>query len=363
MSDPISAPTSFQPPLSDIQFSGGKMEYTKLWLVNMLLSVLTLGIYSAWAKVRNTQYLYGHTMVDGHRLSYLATPIQILRGRIIAAAIFVAYAVISSINPMLNAIMLFAFLIAMPWLLIQGLKFSLRMTAYRNVRFSLNASYGDAVIYFFLFPLLGALSFGLLLPWAIQRLHKFIHDSISFGGKSFRLESRAGYYYLTVMATTGTALVALIVFAILLLVAGASGLNIDALANSDPEALNSVIAAFMPLVLLAMFFINYLIAAVFQGMIRNHIMNNLSITGLVSFRSNISILGFAWLNLSNALLLIFTLGLGYPATQIRKNAFLAKATQVALSPAINTLVNTVSDYDSAMGEEAAGLFDADLSLT
>jgi len=250
----------------------------------------------------------------------------------------------------------------MPWLLIQGLKFSLRMTAYRNVRFSLNASYGDAVIYFFLFPLLGALSFGLLLPWAIQRLHKFIHDSISFGGKPFQLNSRAGYYYLATLATLGALVAGIIVMSVVSSLLTGAGL-LSHLTSADEQVKAAAIAAFMPAILLAILTMNYLIPAVFIGMIRNHIMNNLKVENVVSFQSDIRIPAYVWLNISNALIIIFTLGLGYPATQIRKNAFLAKATQVALSPAINTLVNTVSDYDSAMGEEAAGLFDADLSLT
>lgn len=69
---------------STVQFSGRGAEFFGIWIVNVLLTIVTLGIYSAWAKVRTTQYFYGHTKVDGHSFRYLATPIQILKGRIIA---------------------------------------------------------------------------------------------------------------------------------------------------------------------------------------------------------------------------------------------------------------------------------------
>ncbi|MBW1865812.1 MAG: DUF898 family protein [Deltaproteobacteria bacterium] len=36
------------------EFSGSGSEYFKIWLVNIILSVITIGIYSAWAKVRST---------------------------------------------------------------------------------------------------------------------------------------------------------------------------------------------------------------------------------------------------------------------------------------------------------------------
>lgn len=345
-----------------IEFSGQKMEYTKLWLVNMLLTIITFGIYSAWAKVRNTQYLYGHTQVDGHRLRYLATPMQILRGRIIAVILFAIYASINSLNPKVGLVATLMLLGAMPWLIIQGIKFSLRMTAYRDVRFSFNATYLKTLGYFFLLPLVGTFTFGLAMPWVVQRIHKFIYDNISYGGKPFQLNSRAGYYYLAVLATFGAAISAVIVVSIISSIVATPDFLVQ-LANTEEQARAAVIATLAPIFVLAIFVVNYLVAAVFIGMIRNHIMNNLKVENVVSFQSDIRIPAFAWLNISNALLIVLTLGLGYPATQIRKNAFLAAATQVNLEPQIDSLVNTVSDQDSAIGEEVAGLFDADLSLT
>jgi len=67
-----------------IQFSGLAQEYFSIWIVNLFFTVVTLGIYSAWAKVRNKRYFYGHTRVHKHNFEYLATPTQILKGRIIA---------------------------------------------------------------------------------------------------------------------------------------------------------------------------------------------------------------------------------------------------------------------------------------
>jgi len=40
------------------EFRGDGMEYFKIWIVNILLTILTLGIYSAWATVRNNRYFY-----------------------------------------------------------------------------------------------------------------------------------------------------------------------------------------------------------------------------------------------------------------------------------------------------------------
>lgn len=46
------------------QFRGTAKEYFKIWIVNVLLSIVTFGIYSAWAAVRTRRYFYGNTVLS-----------------------------------------------------------------------------------------------------------------------------------------------------------------------------------------------------------------------------------------------------------------------------------------------------------
>ena len=39
-----------------VEFSGRGGEYFRIWIVNLVLTILTFGIYSAWAKVRTKRY-------------------------------------------------------------------------------------------------------------------------------------------------------------------------------------------------------------------------------------------------------------------------------------------------------------------
>jgi hypothetical protein len=51
------------PSLLVFGFSGSGAEYFRIWIVNLLLTVATFGIYSAWAKTRRLQLrlrLLGH---------------------------------------------------------------------------------------------------------------------------------------------------------------------------------------------------------------------------------------------------------------------------------------------------------------
>ena len=66
-----------------------------------LLTILTLGIYSAWATVRNNKYLYSNLYLEDNNFRYLADPIAILKGRIIAVIAVVAYVLLGAISPIL----------------------------------------------------------------------------------------------------------------------------------------------------------------------------------------------------------------------------------------------------------------------
>lgn len=331
-----------------IKFSGKSGEYFKLWFVNMFLSIVTLGIYSAWAKVRDTQYMYGHTNVDDNSFRYLATPMQILKGRIIAVIVFALYMVLSSINPLFGMLMAFAFLVAMPWLIIQGLKFTMRMTAYRNVRFSFEGTYGGVIVHFLLLPIVGAITFYLAMPWVMQKIQQYIHNNITYGGKHFEQNSSAGQYYIAVLISLGIALVGGS------LIAAFGGATI-ASAQAGPSAGLIVVG-------IAAFFLMAIVSAVYRAMIYNHLLQTLELPEVASFDANMKVLPFASLMITNLLLLVVTLGLALPVVKIRVARYLASVTQVTIKPGIEELVNTVDGEHSAFGEEAAGLFDTDLSI-
>ena len=85
---PSPAPAVHELPL---RFVGSGSEYFRIWIVNLLFIVVTVGIYSAWAKVRKLQYFYRNTQLAGAAFDFHGSPLKILLGRVIAVALFVAY--------------------------------------------------------------------------------------------------------------------------------------------------------------------------------------------------------------------------------------------------------------------------------
>jgi uncharacterized membrane protein YjgN (DUF898 family) len=335
-----------------IDFSGQGGEFFGIWIVNVLLSIITLGIYSAWAKVRTHQYFYGHTKVDGHAFRYLATPIQILKGRLMAILIFLVVSVLTNLYPLLAMVAAFALLFVMPWLLVMGLRFNLRMTSYRNVRFGFTGSYGNAMLFFMVLPFLSVFTLYLALPYAMKRLDQFIYSNITYGGKAFEVNTETGTYYRAV-------LMAILVTLGLAAVAGMLYYAISPLFSGD--------VATSPLLMLPIFaayFVVFTLAgAVYQAIIRNHLFNSTELPELASFKSDVPTSSLFVVSLTNLLAIVCSLGLAYPWAKVRITKLLAKHTQVTVMPALDLMRDHLAAESSAFAEDAAGLYDADFSLT
>ena len=100
------------------EFTGKGPEFFRIWIVNTLLSILTLGIYSAWAKVRTNQYFYGNTKLDDSSFQYLADPIKILKGRLVAVTLFACYYLLVNFYPVYGLYFLIFGLLIIPLLFV-----------------------------------------------------------------------------------------------------------------------------------------------------------------------------------------------------------------------------------------------------
>ncbi len=140
------APPTEKKPLKYLhfKFTGRAGEYFRIWIVNVLLSILTLGIYSAWAKVRTKTFFYRHTWVDDTSFDYHADPRRILIGRIIIGTAFAALFISQYYAPVVYGILVCGLFLMMPWIVIKALSFNARNSSYRNVRFSFVGKLSEA---------------------------------------------------------------------------------------------------------------------------------------------------------------------------------------------------------------------------
>ncbi len=73
-----------------VRFTASGSEYFRIWISNLLLTLLTLGLYLPWAKVRKPRYFYGNTWVGDHAFDFHGDPKRMLRGTLLVGLMFIS---------------------------------------------------------------------------------------------------------------------------------------------------------------------------------------------------------------------------------------------------------------------------------
>lgn len=177
------------------EFTGSAQEYFRLWIVNLFFTLITLGIYSAWAKVRKKKYFYGNTRFDGDTFDYSARPEAILKGRIVAVAFFLAYAFVGELVPESRYVFWALAILLLPWFVVRALTFNARNSAYRGLRFGFSGSARDAARIYIGMLAVAVLTLGLAFPWFMARQKAFAISHHRYGTTTFGCDLSAAAYF------------------------------------------------------------------------------------------------------------------------------------------------------------------------
>ena len=341
------------------QFSGKGSEYFRIWIVNLTLTLLTLGIYSAWAKVRRLQYFYRHTALGGSSFDYHGDPVAILKGRIIAVALLVIYNVAGNMNPLWGLVAFGVLLIVLPWLIQRSLQFKLHNSSYRGLRFSFAGSNGQAYKNFLLWPLAGYFTLGLLAPLAHQRIKAYQHNSSHYGTEAFFFSARAKQFYIIYLKFLGLVLVMLAVLGagMALGLYGLSSIFSGEFDMKSPKQIFGIFIIILMVYLLAFLFIGPWFAARTQNLVWNH-----TSLGQNPFSSHVRARDLFWLYISNFIAIILTLGLFKPFADIRLARYRLEHMAMHPQTSLDDIHARQSQSTTATGEESADLFDFDISF-
>jgi uncharacterized membrane protein YjgN (DUF898 family) len=192
------------------EFTGSAGEYFRIWIVNLFFTLVTLGIYSAWAKVRKKRYFYGSTRLDGDSFDYFGSPKVILKGRIVAFVIFVTYAFASELYPPATYAFWAVAILALPWLIVRAFTFNARNSAYRGLRFNFSGTTGRAARIYIGMLIVAVLTLGLAYPWFVARQKEFVVSHHALGTTGFGCRISAGDYF-AIYLIGGLILMALVV--------------------------------------------------------------------------------------------------------------------------------------------------------
>ncbi len=364
--NPALFPTPVNPVEMELVFYGSSREYFRIWIVNLCLTLLTLGIFSAWAKVRKKRYAYSHTTLGGTPFQYLARPIPILKGRIVAVIGFTAYYLTSNFVTSLLPWVLLLGLVAAPWVLVRSAAFNARYSAFRNMTFHFDGTYREAlktlyawgIIPLFVFGMmlgpekhpfiigLGTAAFGFYFPWWMRRLKRFIAEHTAFGGKQGVFSATGGQFFRIYFLAGLIATVVTIPSAVLMgfLVTGGKKMWI------------------IPYLGVVPIYAGYVIAyAYIKARSGNLVWNHIRL-GPVSFESTLRSRDLIKLYITNAIGIICSLCLLIPWAVIRTLKYRADHMQVMQAGTLYQFKDSEQNAVAAVGAETVDFFDMDLSL-
>ncbi|HSW14692.1 MAG TPA: YjgN family protein [Solimonas sp.] len=354
---PVPTPARAPQPPERFEFTGSGGEYFRIWIVNLLLTLLTFGIYSAWAKVRRMQYFYRHTRVAGSSFDYHGQPLAILKGRLIALGLFLCYSLSTEFAPLLALPVIIGLGLLLPWLLRSAFRFRLHNSSWRGLRFSFRGKLGESYVVFLLLGTLGIFT-GFLWPLFHSRMKKYQHGNSWFGATQASFHATDGQFYGVYVRASLLSLAAFVVV-ILLMVMGASSLR--ELVPEGEDAAEKIGVAIAIAVFITLFLVWFLLAPYLMARLQNLIWSNTRL-GEHRFLSEVPAGRLTWVMLGNLVAVILTLGLFMPWAAVRLAR--VRIEYMSLLPAGN-LDEFVADQQQsvqALGEESAEVFDLDIGL-
>jgi uncharacterized membrane protein YjgN (DUF898 family) len=371
-----------------ITFTGSGSEYFRIWIVNLLLTIVTLGLYFPWAKVRRLRYFYGNTLVGGHALDFHGEPKRMLRGFLLVGVMGILYGLAGKVSVAAGVVALLIVAGLWPALFRASQQFRLANTSWRGLRFRFVGNRSGA--YRAMLPLFVPAALSLMLSWSYEEgkgaqstslllsasffvsllfvplllwmLKKYQHDNLALGQIQTRFSASAGSYYAIALKTVGVAICTFLVVG--LAVGVVSGIDFSGVQQRNIDGRFSTAMIFG---LLMGLFLAYLAALLviqpyatsrLQNLVWNHTANP-----EVRFESSLRFWKLLRLTLKNMALSMLTLGLYLPFAKVAMARLRLEAVTVHPATDPDAWVGALqARADDASGDAAADFFGVDIGL-
>lgn len=401
------------------EFQGRATEYFRIWIVNVVLTVLTLGIYAAWAKVRTRRYFYGNTLLDGKPFDFTGNPVAILKGNLIFGGLFALYSVTIRLYPAVGFGILLLIFCIMPLLVQKALRFRAHNTVHRNIRLNFHGTLGEAYRVFLGLLFLVPFTVGLIIPYLQFRQKKYLFGNVGWGGVKATMSGGAGYFYKTFFKSFGL----VIIMSILVGLAAPAYLEFqngredrnasqastpagtreamqapaasestyetefnkayetefnkayDAQISANPdltekqkEELRKSSAEIQKMMAMAMFSVIpiylfiFLVAIYYHVRTSNYCINTTEWGQLGHLKSTVRVRDYLWLLFTNGLAVLFSLGLLIPWVKIRMARYVASKTTFIANGNLDAVAQSLGGNESALGDAGTDIFDFEVGF-
>ncbi len=180
-------------PYRQLSFHGDGSTLFGITLVNLFFTVVTLGIYLFWGKVRARKYIFGQLEFEGDRFGYHATGKELLIGWL-KVAVFLGILTGAQMGSrfldgplafVLGIVGTVGFAVLLPIATVASRRFRLSRTSWRGIRFSFRGRARDFLKLYLRGAFLSGLTLGLYYPFLMNDAQKFLMSRTYFGNTRF----------------------------------------------------------------------------------------------------------------------------------------------------------------------------------
>jgi uncharacterized membrane protein YjgN (DUF898 family) len=181
-----------------LRYKGTGGDIFALGLKNALLSIVTFGIYSFWARNAMRAFHYSHTELGNEPFTYHGTGGELLRGSLKAMAALFALTVVFGVgialsgmapnDPVLGAALYAVITALMLFAINSARRYRLSRSSWRGIRFSFHGETGPFIGMMLKGTLLTIVSLGFYSPFFASERRAFLVNNARFGSEPFVYE-------------------------------------------------------------------------------------------------------------------------------------------------------------------------------
>lgn len=289
-----------------------------IFLGNALLSAITLNIYYFWGKVKVRKYLYGQMELLGERFNHLGTGKELFKGAFKAGGIFLVVFVVPNlltefVHPAFKILLFVGIFLLRPFVLVAARRYRYSRTEWHGVRFSFRGTIKEGMKLYIASAFMTVITLGYLAPRYYIMKQAFWRSNTFYGTAAFKY-------------------------------------------NGDVrDVLGQMIKGYILIFVTFGFYWFW-----YKANLMRYDWGHTSIQS-VRFGSDITGGQLLAYHFTNLLLLVLTLGIGYPWYVKRKTEFWAKYVYLTGGFDFDKIRQNISDAHAA-GDDLAGMLDIDFAF-
>ena len=343
-----------QAPDSAFTFTGNWKEFLPIALTNLLLTVVTLGIYRFWAKARERRYLWSRTRFIDDRLEWTGTGLEMFIGFLLVFLIllpmilfiqFGAQALVVRGEATLAGLLLLVTYLAIFYLIgvatLRAMRYRLSRTWWHGIRGGSDDGGWGYGLKFVWKMVAGYLPLGLLMPWAMTSLWNDRMNTMSFGRHPIEASANTdglfGRWLLVYLAPIVGIVLGMIILGGTLAGSGSAG--------------TAVFAGVVTFVLVYVLFL--LVSLSYYAAYYRQVVSATSVAG-ITFEFTARTKDWLKLILGNIALVVFTLGVGLMFIGYRNWSFFVRHMEATGEINLDALLQS----ETVATSDAEGLADA-----